>query len=167
MPLPKETDAVRLLREIQERNTLFKSLDANGSLKRLRNPLGDVQSTIDKLKQPVFHDFIQKIQGGAAQSAIEVARQLTRPVTPAAGTTTEKKTSATRASIRTAADLGVMIRKARKAMKLNQAEFAAHAGVGRRFISELESGKGSLEFDKVIACALAAGIDISARSRTS
>jgi y4mF family transcriptional regulator len=70
-------------------------------------------------------------------------------------------------SIRTVSDLGTMIRKARKGMKLTQAAFAAHAGVGRRFISELEGGKGSLEFDKVIACALAAGIDISARSRTS
>jgi y4mF family transcriptional regulator len=59
-----------------------------------------------------------------------------------------------------------MIRKARKAMKLNQTEFAAHAGVGRRFISELEGGKGSLEFDKVLACAAAAGVDIAARSRT-
>jgi transcriptional regulator with XRE-family HTH domain len=50
-------------------------------------------------------------------------------------------------------------------MKLSQGEFAAHAGVGRRFVSELECGKASLEFDKVLACAAAAGVDIFARPR--
>jgi y4mF family transcriptional regulator len=67
--------------------------------------------------------------------------------------------------ISSAAELGPIIRKARKAMKFSQAEFAAHAGVGRRFVYELEAGKASLEFDKVLACAAAAGIDILARPR--
>jgi y4mF family transcriptional regulator len=64
------------------------------------------------------------------------------------------------------AEIGAMVRTARKAMKLNQTELAAHAGVGRRFVSELESGKPSLEFDKVLACAAAVGIDVGARART-
>lgn len=63
------------------------------------------------------------------------------------------------------AELGLMVRHARKAMKMNQTEFAAHAGVGRRFVSELEGGKPSLEFDKVIACAAAAGVDLFAKKR--
>lgn len=63
------------------------------------------------------------------------------------------------------ADLGPIIRKARKRMKLSQDEFATYAGVGRRFLSELEGGKSSVEFDKVLACARAAGIDIFARPR--
>jgi y4mF family transcriptional regulator len=63
------------------------------------------------------------------------------------------------------ADLAPLIRKARKAMKMNQQAFADAAGVGRRFLSELENGKPSLEFDKVLACALAAGIDIIAKPR--
>lgn len=63
------------------------------------------------------------------------------------------------------ADLGRMVRDARKAMKMNQTEFAAHAGVGRRFVSEIESGKPSLEFDKVLACAAAAGVDLVASKR--
>jgi len=58
-----------------------------------------------------------------------------------------------------------MVRDARKAMKMNQAKLAAHAGVGRRFVSELEGGKPSLEFDKVVACAGAAGIDLFAKKR--
>lgn len=67
--------------------------------------------------------------------------------------------------VRTAADIGALVRTARKAMKMNQAEFAAHAGVGRRFVSELESGKASLEFDRVMACTAAAGVELMARVR--
>lgn len=67
--------------------------------------------------------------------------------------------------LKSIADLGAMARSARKAMNMNQTEFAAHAGVGRRFVSELESGKPSLEFDKVLACIAAAGIDLFAKKR--
>jgi y4mF family transcriptional regulator len=68
-------------------------------------------------------------------------------------------------SIGSAADLAPLIRKARKRMGMNQEAFAFAAGVGRRFLSELENGKSSLEFDKVLACAQAAGIDIIAKPR--
>ena len=68
-------------------------------------------------------------------------------------------------AIDSAADLGPIVRKARKRMKLSQDEFASYAGVGRRFLSELEGGKSSVEFDKVLTCARAAGIDICARPR--
>ena len=68
-------------------------------------------------------------------------------------------------ALKSATDLGPLIRKSRKAMKFSQQQFADAAGVGRRFLSELENGKPSLEFDKVIACALAAGIDILAKPR--
>ena len=67
--------------------------------------------------------------------------------------------------VRSASDLGALVRRARKSMSMNQAQFAAHAGVGRRFVSELESGKASLEFDRVMACAEAAGVDLVARIR--
>lgn len=166
MSLSKETDAARLLREMRERDSVFKMLDTAGSLKRLRSPLGDITATIEKLAQPPFQDVIRKIQSAPGQRALELARQLSQPTSVAPEARKEPRPSAT-VAIRTVSELGPMIRKARKAMKLNQTEFAAHAGVGRRFISELEGGKGSLEFDKVVACALAAGIDISARSRSA
>jgi y4mF family transcriptional regulator len=67
--------------------------------------------------------------------------------------------------ITTSKDLGERIRAARKAKKLNQQEIADLAGVGRRFISELENGKPSLEFDKVINVARATGIDLFSKSR--
>jgi HTH-type transcriptional regulator/antitoxin HipB len=63
------------------------------------------------------------------------------------------------------ADLGMLVREARKAMRLTQQEFADLAGVGRRFVSELEGGKASLEFGKVLGVCKAAGIDLLARRR--
>lgn len=67
--------------------------------------------------------------------------------------------------VQTAAMLGALVRRARKDMRLNQQQFADLSGVGRRFISELESGKSTLEIDKVFQVCAAAGIDITARRR--
>lgn len=86
-------------------------------------------------------------------------RHIARSATP------ERRTASASHTVAGIADLGPLIRRARKAMKLNQADFAAHAGVGRRFLSELEGGKPSLEFDKVLRCAATAGIDLFARPR--
>lgn len=62
-------------------------------------------------------------------------------------------------------DLGQMVRCAREARGLSQQAFADLAGVGRRFISELENGKATLEFGKVLKAARAAGIALLARDR--
>ena len=69
------------------------------------------------------------------------------------------------AHITSAADLGQRIRAARDAKGFSQQQFADLAGVGRRFLSELENGKPTLEFDKVVKVALAAGIDLFAVKR--
>lgn len=60
-----------------------------------------------------------------------------------------------------------MVRTARTGMNLNQQSFADLAGVGRRFVSELEAGKPTLEFDRVLKVCAAAGIDLSATARAS
>lgn len=52
-----------------------------------------------------------------------------------------------------AADLGKLVRARRKARKLSQGELAAAAGVGRRFVVELEQGKPSVELDKALRVA--------------
>ncbi len=57
-------------------------------------------------------------------------------------------------------DLGAAVRNARKSKRLTQQEFADLAGVGRRFLSELESGKPTLEIGKVLKVAAAAGIQL-------
>lgn len=63
-------------------------------------------------------------------------------------------------------DLGRMVRRLREGRKLSQQEFADLAGVGRRFVSELENGKPTLEFAKVFQVARAAGISLIARDRS-
>ncbi|MGZ8297812.1 MAG: helix-turn-helix transcriptional regulator [Allosphingosinicella sp.] len=110
--------------------------------------------------------------GGASNAfaAPQTTHAPTRSLTPGAAApraapsvSRQQQESATKLS--RAADLGSIIRSARKALALNQQEFADLAGVGRRFVSELESGKPSLEFDKVLRCCAAAGIDILAAPR--
>lgn len=69
------------------------------------------------------------------------------------------------ASVNSVATLGLLVRDARKAAGFNQQQLADLAGVGRRFVSELEAGKPTLEIERVFACCHALGIDISATRR--
>jgi len=66
--------------------------------------------------------------------------------------------------IASAFTLGGMIRNAREMRGLSQQKLADRANVGRRFVSELENGKATLEFDKVLKVAAAAGVRLTARS---
>ena len=67
--------------------------------------------------------------------------------------------------IRNTNHFGELIRLARQKQGLSQQHLADAAGVGRRFLSEVESGKSTLEFGKVLQVAAAAGIDLLARLR--
>jgi HTH-type transcriptional regulator/antitoxin HipB len=67
--------------------------------------------------------------------------------------------------ISSTADLGQLVRTARERMGLNQQQFSDLAGVGRRFLSELENGKSTAEFGLVLRVCKAAGIDVVAKSR--
>lgn len=69
------------------------------------------------------------------------------------------------APITSASDLGNLVRQAREDKMLSQQNFADLAGVGRRFVSELENGKSTLEFEKVLKVAHAAGITFLAKQR--
>ena len=59
--------------------------------------------------------------------------------------------------------LGERLRARRLALGLSQQEFADLAGVGRRFVSELESGKDSVELGRVIKVCRAAGLPLMSR----
>ncbi|MBV1692044.1 helix-turn-helix transcriptional regulator [Novosphingobium sp. G106] len=48
-------------------------------------------------------------------------------------------------------DVGALIRDERKAQGLRQDELAAASGVGLRFVVELERGKPTVQFGKVLA----------------
>lgn len=63
-------------------------------------------------------------------------------------------------------DLGTLVRARRSQLGFSQQRLADLAGVGRRFVSELEAGKPSLEVDRVLQCCGAIGIDLFARSRS-
>jgi y4mF family transcriptional regulator len=68
------------------------------------------------------------------------------------------------AVIDSAFTLGGMIRNAREMRGLSQQKLADKANVGRRLVSELENGKATLEFEKVLKVAAAAGVRLTARS---
>lgn len=61
--------------------------------------------------------------------------------------------------------LGELVRRARKNIKFTQEKVAVYSGVGRRFVSELERGKPSLEFGKVLMVLKTVGVDLSAKIR--
>lgn len=67
--------------------------------------------------------------------------------------------------IRNALDLGSAVRLRRKSAGLTQAELAEVAGVGKRFLSELERGKPTAEFQKVLQVLSVLGLDLSLSSR--
>lgn len=71
------------------------------------------------------------------------------------------------AVIRDAKDLGRQIRSARKAQGLTQAELAETAGVGARFVSELERGKDTARLGLALELARLVGLDLLAKPRRS
>lgn len=65
----------------------------------------------------------------------------------------------------TSEQLGAAIRAARKAQGLRQDELAGAAGVGLRFVVELERGKPRVQLDKVLAVLAALGLRLRIEDR--
>ena len=99
----------------------------------------------------------------AGLTAPSAANSLAALASPNASSSTTASPSG--ASIISAADMGRLVRTARQGMRLSQQQFADLAGVGRRFVSELENGKATLELGLVLQVCRAAGIDINAKRR--
>ena len=59
------------------------------------------------------------------------------------------------------ADLGQMVRIRRQMLKLSQQQLAERAGVGRRFIGELEGGKPSVELGRALAVCRTLGLTLT------
>lgn len=68
-------------------------------------------------------------------------------------------------SIKTSEDLGKVIRQRRKAAKLTQKKAAALAGIGVRFLSELERGKPTAQIGKTLKVAQLLGLEIQINER--
>lgn len=63
--------------------------------------------------------------------------------------------------IRTAKDIGALIRDQRKTQKLDQAELAEKVGVNRRWVLEVERGKARAEIGLVLKTLDALGLTLS------
>jgi len=61
-----------------------------------------------------------------------------------------------------AIEFGKLIHNARKKAKLTQTDLAAAAGIGERFIRELEKGKPSCQLEKSLLVAQMLGIKFEA-----
>ncbi len=64
-------------------------------------------------------------------------------------------------------DLANFVKTKRKAVKLTQPELAEKAGVGLRFLRELEQGKESLRMDKVNQVLQLFGYQVGAVAQTA
>jgi HTH-type transcriptional regulator/antitoxin HipB len=93
-------------------------------------------------------------------SAIDTARHLSGASD--LGATASESTIRT---IRKTSDLGEYVALRRKAKNYTQQEFADLAGVGRRFLSELESGKPTAQIGKVLQVLSALGTDLKVEAR--
>lgn len=69
------------------------------------------------------------------------------------------------ALIKKTTDLGSIIRKRRKEAKLTQKKLAALAGVGVRFLSELERGKPTAQIGKTLKVAQLLGLELRINER--
>lgn len=175
---------IRGLEQLVRRDALTSSLSATTELERL----------VAQLPTEALRKALENVDGGhgltklvAESAAVPEMVALTlpgvdrfRPVTlPARIAVSDPPPEATKASGRTGTesvaevghellnpqDLGRLVRQARERMSLTQQAFADLAGVGRRFLSELENGKETLELGKVMRVASAAGISLFARER--
>ena len=64
-------------------------------------------------------------------------------------------------------DLATVIKKARTTQKLTRETVSLHSGVSQTTIYELENGRQTVAFDKVIAVARALGVQVVLESPVS
>jgi HTH-type transcriptional regulator / antitoxin HipB len=71
----------------------------------------------------------------------------------------------TQATAKEPADIGRIVRSARKKAGLRQAQAAALCGVGTRFLSDLENGKATLHLGKVLQVLKGFGLRVVIKRR--
>lgn len=69
-------------------------------------------------------------------------------------------------ALRTSAQLGSAVRDRRKTLALKQEEVAGLGGTGNRFIVDLESGKPTLQIQKVMDILDLLGLELTVRPKT-
>jgi len=83
--------------------------------------------------------------------------------TPTTSRAPEATTAPVGEALTAATALGQTVRERRQALDLTQQQLADRAGVGRRFIVDLERGKPTLELGKVLTVIQALGLALIAR----
>ncbi|MCJ9674391.1 helix-turn-helix transcriptional regulator [Neorhizobium sp. SHOUNA12A] len=142
---------------------IAKAISQTGAVGEVMRNLSVSIPKID-LKLP---DVSQRIQASLPRTLVDPSSQTgssAEKIDQVAATEDAARPENTK-QINTPEDLGRMVRDAREERRLSQQAFADLAGVGRRFVSEFENGKTTLEFDKVLKVARAAGISLLARDR--
>ncbi len=71
------------------------------------------------------------------------------------------------AKIKSAKDLGSFVREFRAAQKMTQADILGLANTGNRFIVELENGKPTVQFQKVLDVLDALGLEVVIQKKSS
>jgi y4mF family transcriptional regulator len=151
-----DSSTMRVLDDLQKfskHQSAIQNLSAGGILKTAAQKLIE-----EHQKSSVIHQAISKLAANQLpyQSALQIA----------SGQQKSEKTVVNRNNDPlTLPTLGQLVRSTREASGKSQADFAALCGVGRRFLSELENGKPTLEIGKVMQVLAAAGIDLTARKR--
>lgn len=74
-------------------------------------------------------------------------------------------TGAAPATIRTAADLGELVKDVRRAQGLLQTDLAGLSGTGNRFVVDLERGKPTLQLQKVLDMLDLLGLEVQVRPK--
>jgi len=64
-------------------------------------------------------------------------------------------------NIAAASDFGATVRLRRRELGLTQEQFALEAGVGRRFVIDLEAGKETASLGLALRCAQLLGLDVN------
>lgn len=118
----------------------------------VKTGFGHIAPGKDKRQASIASDQVATVDANEPKDSARSSGGLTAP----------QKTPGLLSSV---ADLGALVRQRRKTMGLTQQQFADLTGVGRRFIIELENGKPTLEFGRVLKVCQAIGIDLTAVSR--
>jgi y4mF family transcriptional regulator len=74
--------------------------------------------------------------------------------------TKENKLSSINSKIRSTKELGDFLQAYRKSHKLTQADISGLANTGNRFIGELENGKDTVQFKKVLDVISVLGLEL-------
>lgn len=70
-------------------------------------------------------------------------------------------------AVRSAAEVGAIARRVRKAQGLTQLDLAGLGNTGNRFVVELEAGKPTLQLQKALDALALLGLEVLVRSKGS